>query len=239
MGFRVPDGYTPKKITCPAQHPSIRPANGLAPQESEWLQKRRVKQAKPMREFLKRVNIDGFDSDKYMDKVAQATFKDMPNIALAFSGGGYRALLNGAGAMAAFDSRTPGSLDKGGLGGILQSSTYVSGLSGGGWLVGSVFVNNFTSVDALVNQNLDTGPQPGLWAFDRSIVEGPKSKWLGGMFSVAEYWVDVVQTVLKKRSSLFEISVTDFWARALAHQMINTTEAGDCKSLLCLVGTRY
>jgi lysophospholipase len=179
-----------------------------------------------MKNFLKRMNIDGFDSDKYMDKVAQKTYKDMPNIGIAFSGGGYRALLNGAGAMAAFDSRTPGALDKGGLGGLLQSATYVSGLSGGGWLVGSVFVNNFTSVEDLVNANLTTGPQPGLWNFDRSIVEGPKSRWMGGMFSIAEYWVDIVQTVLKKRSSTFEVSVTDFWSRALAHQMINTSAAG-------------
>jgi lysophospholipase len=39
-------------------------------------------------------------------------------------------MMNRAGAIAAFDNRTMGSTDKGHLGGILQATTYLSGLSG-------------------------------------------------------------------------------------------------------------
>ncbi|KXX75758.1 Lysophospholipase 2 [Madurella mycetomatis] len=46
----------------------------------------------------------------------------MPRIGIALSGEGYRAMLNGAGALAAFDDRTSGSTEPGQLGGILQAS---------------------------------------------------------------------------------------------------------------------
>lgn len=47
-----------------------------------------------MREFLGRVNISGFDAAKYIsDSVGNTSA--IPNIAIAASGGGYRALMNG------------------------------------------------------------------------------------------------------------------------------------------------
>ena len=91
-----------------------------------------------MRDLLLQLNIGGFDVNKYFrDNAGNSSV--LPNIALAFSGGGYRACLNGAGAVQAFDSREP-IAKAGKLGGLLQSSTYIAGLSGGGWLVGSIYV---------------------------------------------------------------------------------------------------
>ena len=49
-------------------------------------------------------------------------------IGLSFSGGGYRAMLNGAGQLAALDNRTRGGFESG-LGGLLQASTYL------GWII--------------------------------------------------------------------------------------------------------
>ncbi|KAJ4136632.1 Lysophospholipase 1 [Fusarium falciforme] len=57
----------------------------------------------------------------------------MPKIAVACSGGGYRAMLSGAGMLAAMDNRTDGANEHG-LGGLLQGATYLAGLSGGNWL---------------------------------------------------------------------------------------------------------
>ena len=74
-------------------------------------------------------------------------------------------MLNGAGGVKAFDSRSTGSTDQGNMGGLLQSATYISGLSGGGWLVGSIYTNNFTTVhDAVETKKL--------WQFGESILEG-------------------------------------------------------------------
>jgi lysophospholipase len=84
-----------------------------------------------MRDLLVQLNINGFDANKYFQD-NEGNSSALPNIGLAFSGGGYRACLNGAGAVQAFDSRE--SLSKEGkLGGLLQSSSYIAGLSGGGW----------------------------------------------------------------------------------------------------------
>ena len=70
--------------------------------------------------------------------------------------------------MQAFDSRETNSTGAGHLGGLLQSSTYVAGLSGGGWLVGSIFVNNFTTITSLLKNTASP-----VWEFGNSIFEGP------------------------------------------------------------------
>lgn len=47
-----------------------------------------------MREFLGRMNISGFDAGAYISNNAKNA-SALPNIAIAVSGGGYRALMNG------------------------------------------------------------------------------------------------------------------------------------------------
>jgi len=122
-----------------------------------------------------RLNITGFDTAGFFDSNGNNA-SALPNIGIAVSGGGYRALMNGAGALAAFDSRTPNSTNVGQLGGLMQSATYLAGLSGGGWLVGSIFVNNFTSVQDIINTNSNVSGS--LWQFGNSILEGTPTERL-------------------------------------------------------------
>jgi lysophospholipase len=175
-----------------------------------------------MRELLMRLNITGFDVGKYIDDHRDNT-TSLPNIGLAFSGGGYRAMLDGAGALSAFDSRTPGSTGAGQIGGLLQAATYIAGLSGGGWLVGSVYTNNFTSVQSIIDQN-DNGD---VWQLGTSILEGPKT---GGLqiLSTADYYKNLVDSVTSKQDAvgLFNVSLTDYWGRALSFQLVNATDGG-------------
>lgn len=79
-------------------------------------------------------------------------------------------MMNGAGAIAAFDNRSTSSTDKGQLGGILQAATYLSGLSGGSWVVGSLYVQNFTTVESIIFAQ--SGFLDSLWQLDESIIEG-------------------------------------------------------------------
>lgn len=79
-----------------------------------------------MRNLLSRAKIDGLDTEAYFDQ-HQSNVGALPNIGIAISGGGYRAMLNGAGVLEAFDDRTPNSTSSGQLGGVLQSTTYLSG----------------------------------------------------------------------------------------------------------------
>ncbi|KID82254.1 Lysophospholipase, catalytic domain protein [Metarhizium guizhouense ARSEF 977] len=117
---QAPDGYAPAAVDCPSTRPEIRVGSSLSPQEKEWLPRRRTETISHIRDFLQRNAIPGFDSEKYLSG-ATANSTALPNIGIAVSGGGYRAMLNGAGAVAAFDSRSPGSTSKGNIGGLLQS----------------------------------------------------------------------------------------------------------------------
>jgi lysophospholipase len=185
-----------------------------------------------MRDLMDRLNITDFDAASYVDKHSNNA-SALPNVGIAASGGGYRAMLNGAGIVAAFDSRTENSTSPGHLGGILHSSTYFSGLSGGAWLVGSMYVNNFTMIPALLG---DSSPG-GVWDLDSSILFAPST------ISNQAYYRELLDSVTSKRDAGFEVSITDLWlvpsmrrsiakwlifdrGRALSYQLINATEGG-------------
>ena len=176
----------------------------MSTNEAQWLESRRNNTIDPLRQFLGRLNIAEFDASSYIDK-HRNNVSALPNVAIAISGGGYRALLTGAGAISAFDSRSPNATDSGHLGGLLQASTYLAGLSGGGWLVGSLFVNNFTTIGAL---QADTSGS--LWDFSRSIFAGPQKKGVSIIDSLS-YYGDIEKAVSAKSSAGFNTSITDYW----------------------------
>lgn len=207
--------YSPQVVPCPSTSPTIRSAaSGLGQDEKSFLSKRRAAVVQPMTDFMRRANIAGFDAQSYLSNASA-----VPNIAIAFSGGGYRALMNGAGFVSAADDRTPGTTAAGGIGGLLQSATYVAGLSGGGWLVGSLYSNNFSSVTD-IQQNAN------LWQFQHSVFVGPASGGGLGVLRTAEYWNDVHEQVDEKSDPGYETSVTDYWGRALSYQLVNAPDGG-------------
>lgn len=173
-----------------------------------------------MTDFLLRASIDGFDAQRYIDSVRDDP-QSLPNIGIAVSGGGYRALMNAAGHVAAFDSRTSSSTNSGHLGGLLQSATYLAGLSGGGWLVGSLYTNNFTSVDDIVNNRLGS-----VFDFENTIFEGP-SEGLP-IIGQVDYYQNIQNDIEAKAGTPYgyNTSITDYWGRALSYQLVNASEGG-------------
>lgn len=218
---QAPNGYAPAVVDCPSTRPTIRKADRLSDSETSWLEKRRPKTVDPMKEFLSRANIPNFDASAYIEDRRDNTTA-LPNIALSFSGGGYRALLNGAGALSAFDSRTRNATSAGHLGGLLQSATYVSALSGGGWMIGSIYANNFTSV-----QNIqDLGENSEIWQFQNTLFEGPPTRGIQ-LLSTADYFHNLLDTVSDKVDSPagpFNSSITDYYGRGLSFQLINASD---------------
>lgn len=157
-----------------------------------------------MKDFFGHVKVDNYDAVSYINSVAHNATA-LPNIGIAVSGGGYRALMNGAGAIKAFDSRTENSTAPGHLGGLLQSATYLAGLSGGGWLVGSIYINNFTTIAAL-----QTEQKGSVWEFGNSILEGPDTGGLQILDS-ATYYKDISDAVSSKADAGYPTSITDYW----------------------------
>jgi lysophospholipase len=132
-------------------------------------------------DVLERASITGLDIRAYIQTLLDSGLT-LPRIGIAVSGGGYRALMNGAGAISAFDNRTPDSTAPGQLGGVLQAATYLSGLSGGSWLVGSIYTQNFTTVDSIIHAS--EGFLNELWEFNESIIEGLPSPLFSGNYCV-------------------------------------------------------
>ncbi|KAK8016507.1 lysophospholipase catalytic domain-containing protein [Apiospora rasikravindrae] len=213
-------GYAPAEVKCPSTRPTVRSAHNISQQESDWLRTRRGNTVQPMIDFLRGANIADFDAQAYINNHRQ-NLTALPNVGIALSGGGYRALMNGAGFVAAADSRVAGSTDQHGIGGLLQSATYLAGLSGGGWLVGSIYANNFSTVPQL----RDGSPGSDLWQFSRSILKGPKESGIS-ILNTASYWDDVHDAVNAKRDAGYEASITDYWGRTLSYQLINAKDGG-------------
>ncbi|SPO00299.1 probable lysophospholipase (lpl) [Cephalotrichum gorgonifer] len=213
----APDGYAPARVSCPATRPAIRTATALSPEETAWLPRRDNNTISALKDILGRANISDIDTNGYIDNIVSSG-GTVPRIGIAISGGGYRALMNGAGAIAAFDNRTADSVGQGKLGGILQAATYLSGLSGGSWLVGSLYVQNFTTVDSIVLST--SGFLSSLWQFNDSIIEGPAD------LSAAQYYRELHQDVDDKLKAGFNKTLTDYWGRALSYQLVNATDGG-------------
>lgn len=201
-------GYAPVAVSCPSGQLTRSSLSGINPEEKKYVDNRYTSVAKPnLKAFLSGANLTDFDIDSFLDKAN-------PTIGITFSGGGYRAQLSGAGQYAALDSRTNVVNGKG-LGGILQSASYISGLSGGAWLVGSLVSNNLISIDELINQNT-------LWQLQNSLIANRDS-----IHSNWDYWTLINDEVKGKREAGFDVSVTDVWARALSYQLLtNSNYAG-------------
>ncbi|GEQ67481.1 hypothetical protein JCM33374_g1146 [Metschnikowia sp. JCM 33374] len=209
-------GYAPYEVACPEGN-LLRTADSLSEQESQWVEERHKVTDQYLETFLNDAKLENFNAAQFL---ANTTNNRSITIGLAFSGGGYRAMLSGAGQLSALDNRTSGAY-KEGLGGLLQASTYLVGLSGGNWLVGSVVVNNFTSVQDIINNKVP------IWDLEHSIVN------YGGWNPVKayKYYKDLWEDVKAKEDAGYDLTLTDTWGRALSHQFFpESTEYGESLS---------
>ncbi|CCK71953.1 lysophospholipase KNAG_0I01680 [Huiozyma naganishii CBS 8797] len=212
--------YAPKRVACDPQMGSLlREANALSHNETLWLQKRQQVTVPAMQEFLYRATagFEDFDQDAFLGEIFRDT-DNVPRVGVAFSGGGYRSMLTGAGILSAMDIRTRNSTDHG-LGGLLQATTYVAGISGGNWLVGSLAWNNWTSVQSVVD---NTHKEDSIWDLDDSIIAP------GGLniFKSARRWDHISDAIDAKRNAGFETSLTDVWGRALSYHFFPDLKRG-------------
>jgi lysophospholipase len=219
----IPAGYAPYYVECPSKDYRIaRNADSLSIKESLYIKSKQNIRAHSLRRFLHRLQIPGLDIDG-------AVGEDV-KIGLAFSGGGFRAMFSGAGQIASMDYRYPPSLSKGHLGGLLQSSAYVSRLSGGSWLLGSIYFNGFATTVELRDSRYVwqmylpdimpyfTGRQASR-ADTRSDNDDDKELRSQMMKGYMRIGLDV----LDKYKSGFPVSIIDFWGRGLSMEFFNAT----------------
>ncbi|KAK4700976.1 lysophospholipase, partial [Phenoliferia sp. Uapishka_3] len=135
-----------------------------------------------------------------------------PRISTAISGGGYRAALYGAGSLSALDSRNDSSVAP-----ILQLSDYISGLSGGSWVVGSLLMNDLPDLYSLVLG--DNATQTG-WKLDLPLLD---PAGLANTLEDEEWYALLLAEVQLKAAQGYPISLADLWGRALSFHFYNGT----------------
>lgn len=199
--------YAPVEVPCDSSIQLVRTADGLSQNETEWLEKRDTHTKEALRNFLEDATSD-FSNSSLISRLF-SNDSNVPRVAIACSGGGYRAMLSGAGMLAAMDDRTEGANEHG-LGGLLQATTYLAGLSGGSWLVGSLAYNNWTSVQDIINH---TSEANSIWNITASLASP------GGANSTLtnETWSRIMSDVVSKQQAGYVVTITDYWGRALSY----------------------
>jgi lysophospholipase len=129
----------------------------------------------------------------------------LPRIGIALSGGGYRAMINGAGFLQGLDARNSTAQQRG-TAGILQQSLYVAGLSGGSWAVGGLAINDWPEVQTLKDQT---------WNLNENLI-APSD-------GAISFYADIVADVAGKRIAGYPTGIVDYWGRALSYHLVNST----------------
>ncbi|KAL0482321.1 lysophospholipase PLB [Acrasis kona] len=193
--------YAPATVTCPPNTPLIRSINtGLSANETSYLSNRQPVVQSAWRTYLTQAAIPGFNIDNFLSNTTSTG-----KVGIAFSGGGFRAMLNGASVFNALDSRNQDAVNLG-TGGVVQLATYMTGLSGGSFLVGSLAINNFPRVTDLTKT----------WDLSESVLAPSRAN----IFENAGYYGRIIRDVNDKEEAGFDTSITDLWARAIGQKLV-------------------
>lgn len=220
--------YTPTFGECPSDFTLIRQAGTsnnesiqtLSPSEVGYLQARKSDVLpsawKAYLSNAQNVVGVGVPLPDYVISILGGNGSATPTLGIATSGGGYRAAIFGAGILNALDGRDSESV-KAGTGGLLQAATYLTGLSGGSWLVTSLTQANFPPIQELIFGTNTSGDYAG-WLPEIGVVTPSNDTTQN-----EEYIGGLVEEIKGKHDVGFPVTVGDLWARALSRHFVNGT----------------
>lgn len=140
-----------------------------------------------------------------------------PRIGIAVGGEGYRTAQYGAAVLSGLDWRNT-TAREGGTGGLLQVASYLSASSGGSWLLGSLLMNDWPSINELVYGN---GGNLSSWMLDLDLIV-PSSALISDSNN-QEYWGSILASVESKANNGLPTSATDIWGRMISYHFLNET----------------
>ncbi|KIY70403.1 hypothetical protein CYLTODRAFT_451708 [Cylindrobasidium torrendii FP15055 ss-10] len=211
---RDADAYAPTaNVSCPNQNlvRTFSASNqSLHADELSFIAAREAKAADAWSEWIGDGSALGYESG------ALNLREHQPRVGIAMSGGSFRASLYGAGVLNALDARNASS-KAAGTGGLLQVASYITGLSGGSWLVSSLYSNGFPMTNELVFGNKDIGWSGWLLDLDLFLPGGIDPG------NSVDFYSSLKRSVKSKAARGVFTSLTDTWARALSYHMLNGT----------------
>ncbi|KAI9007121.1 lysophospholipase catalytic domain-containing protein [Gaertneriomyces semiglobifer] len=192
----TPRSLAPSFVDCPSGA-IIRTGDVVGPDEQAWVSAREQATNSSWTDYLSRINL------------SNVTFMDNrpPKVAIAVSGGGFRAMLFGASILNALDARNDTAVNDIKTGGVLQTSTYIAGLSGGSWLLASLYLNSFP--------NINTGTMFPIWNLETNLLQ-PAGTGITNLAGNIRQYSDIADQVDDKHDEGFNVTITDFWSRLLS-----------------------
>ena len=150
-----------------------------------------------------------------------------PRLAITVSGGSYRAAIFSAGVLNALDGRNASSAHAG-TGGLLQSASYIGGLSGGAWMLSSLLQANFPTIpDLIFAPGASQDPESSVNAFGGWITSIDILQPSSDPQVLEEFIGLLLAEAAGKREAGFPVTVTDLWTRSLARHFVNGTTAAN------------
>lgn len=207
------NGYAPVQATCPSTQ-LVRKADGVSAAEAAYISKRYQKASQALASWLKTVDESfecgqgGWSSRGGYGKHGGKA----PVVALTSSGGGYRAMLAGAGVIKAFDGREE---NKTAVSGVYQALTYEAGLSGGSWLLSSIAGNGYPTISSL---------QTNLW--ETALLDSLLVPEILLSDAAAPIYSAIEADIKAKAAAGFQPSIIDPWGRALSYALLYGTDGG-------------
>ena len=204
------ESYAPVYVDCPKDDTFNRPASeGLHPDEETWLHNRKKVVAGALSNYLSNAKLKDFDIDHYVSALIHTNYDAVPGIGVAVSGGGYASAIMGAGVLRALDGREKMS-NEAGTGGLLQAMSFLSGQSGGSWLVMTETANEYPLSDDLLEYW-----QPQIDRF--------AAKTNGTHAATIE---SIVLDIADKAKAGFNVSVADMIGRINGYEFIKGPKGG-------------
>ncbi|KAG1895501.1 phospholipase B [Suillus fuscotomentosus] len=142
---------------------------------------------------------------------------NFPELASPVGGEGYRTAQYGAAVLSGLDWRNTTAREAG-TGGLLQVASYLSASSGGSWLLGSLLMNDWPSINELVYGN---GENLSSWIVDLDLIVPSSPSVSDGKNQ--EYWGSILASVESKANNGLPTSATDLWGRMISYHFLNET----------------
>ncbi|RDW76914.1 hypothetical protein BP6252_04967 [Coleophoma cylindrospora] len=196
LAVAVSSSYAPVPATCPSTALVRASTTSLSDDEEAYRVVRKIGADSYLRTWL--LETLGFFS---------AIEGDLPTIGLTSSGGGFRAMLIGAGVIQALDDRDSNSS----VNGLYQALSYHSALSGGSWLLSSIASNDWPKIS--------------------SLVETWKPALANGLFAPggsdnATLYDSINEDLGNKTAAGFQTVAVDAWSRLLSWQLLPGANGG-------------
>ena len=217
--------YAPKyNQQCPSS--LIRSASkGINTDEANYVSARKSNADASLGKWLQAIN----SQLKLDSNTSFTTSGKLPTLALTSSGGGWRALLNGAGVISGLDSRENKDTVSG-MSGLYQAFTYHSGLSGGSWLLSSIIGNGWQTVSWLKSNLWENG-------FNHELLtpDGLKHPFKTARTLDKIHDANKARKAAKEANGQNGTSLTDLWGRLLSYELFSPSTGGAIEQTLSAI----